>query len=201
MRLKVRRNSDLERKVRGILAEIQGFVALYIIHPEDAKIILKHEAEAEKSAFFGNSPIINIGVREALKRRMVYAIAYRPIFFESYTDELHSSPVVMMVGNEIVGEELSYSRRLTALKCRKDVICIGSSFVVYKSKVRGAKGQPRIVLPARNFPQLKDLCEARDVVSGSPSPSVDQFLKLKMGVETKDINVGTVIVGFSLCGD
>ncbi len=184
-------------QVGRILAEIQGFVAFCRVGSEDTNEILRLESGAEKRVVLGAIPAENEGVKEALKREAVYAVAYRPKFFEGFKDRLHGSSVVMMAGGDVVGEEVTDAWRLRELKGRRDVILVGSSFVLYKDKLRRAKGEAKIVLPARTFPPLEHLKQVRDVVSGSPSPPVDYYLKLKMNVDTEDPEIGTVIIGFN----
>ncbi|MEE9585710.1 MAG: hypothetical protein V3W09_02295 [Nitrososphaerales archaeon] len=192
---------DIDQKVGRILSDIPGFVALYRIGSDDAREILRLESEAEKRAVLGSISAENLGVRESLKRGLVFAVAYRPRFFASFKGRLHGSSVVMTSGGDVVGEEVTDPGRLRKLKGKGGIILIGSSFVLYKDRVRKAGGEAKIVLPGRAFPPLEDLAGARDIISGSPSSPVDQYLKLKMNVDSNDPDIGTVIVGFTLVED
>ena len=188
----------MDSKVGVILAEIPGFVAQLRISVDDAREILRLERAAEKRAVLGAIPAENHGVREALSRGVVYTVAYRPKFFVSFKDRIHDSSVVMTSGGEVVGEEVKDPARLDELKGRSDVILMGSSFILYKDRVRRAAEEAKIILPGRAFPPLKNLTGARDIISGSPSPPADLYLKKRMRVDTEDPDIGTVIVGFSV---
>ena len=181
-----------------ILQKIPGFEKQIKLDTNDKQKILTLEQEAEKKVVLGAIQAENQGVTNALNRQITYAIAYRPILFSTFKDKLDKSSVIMIAGKEIVGEEISDPKKITELKTRKDVMLLGSSFVLYKDKIRKAKGEPKIVLPERIFPPLQQLANTKDNTSGSPSPPVDMFLKSKMNINTNDPDIGTVIVGLNL---
>ncbi len=181
-----------------ILQKIPGFEKQIKLDTNDKQKILTLEQEAEKKVVLGAIQAENQGVTNALNRQITYAIAYRPILFSTFKDKLDKSSVIMIAGKEIVGEEISDPKKITELKTRKDVMLLGSSFVLYKDKIRKAKGEPKIVLPERIFPPLQQLANTKDNTSGSPSPPVDMFLKSKMNIDPDDPDIGTVIVGLNL---
>ncbi len=190
-------NTDLDRKVAKRLEQISGFITLRRLNSEESNKVLRLEADAERRAVLGTIPAENIGVREALKRDAVYAVAYRPEFFARFRERVHGVSVMMISGGETVGEEISSPHRLSELKGRSDVIFVGAGFVLYKERLRTAKEEVKIILPDRPFPPLEDLTGVQDVVSGSPSPPVDYYLKSIMGVNLEDPDIGTVIVGLT----
>ncbi|MCL4436211.1 MAG: hypothetical protein M1503_10530 [Thaumarchaeota archaeon] len=190
-------NAELDSEITKRLEKIQGFIRLRRINLNEATEILRLEADAEKRAVLGTIPAENRGVREALKRPVVYAVAYRPEFFSSFRERTHDISVMMLSGSETVGEEVLNPQRLRELRDRSDVIFVGSGFVIYKERLRRAQENLKIVLPNRPFPPLEDVPGVCDIVSGSPSPPVDHYLKVKMGVNMEDPDIGTVIVGLT----
>ncbi len=191
-------DEQIDQEIKKIFSKIPGFEGSIKLDPSDIQKIQNLEREAEKMVVFGAIQAENQGVNDALNRQISYAIAYRPILFSSFKDKLDKSSVVMMAGKEIVGEEISDPKKVTKLRTRKDVIILGSSFVLYKEKIRKAKGESKIVIPGRTFPPLQQLENTKDNTSGSPSPPVDMFLKSKMNIDTNDPDIGTVIVGLNL---
>jgi len=187
---------EVDRVVEEALRGIPGFVALHRLSQIDIATVLKLEGEAERRALLGAIRAENEGVREALKRGEVFAVAYRPEFFESFKGDIHGSSVVMLSGGIVVGEEVTRGK-LNELKGRRDVILIGSSFALYKDRIHRAGGEAKILLPSRPFPPLKHIRGLKDIASGSPSPPVDQYLKEKMKIDTDDPDIGTVLVGFT----
>lgn len=190
-------DSKFDLEITKRLEKTPGFITLYRINLKETSEILRLEAEAERRAVLGTIPAENRGVREVFKRASVYAIAYRPEFFASFKERSHGISVMMVSGTETVGEEVLNPQRLRELKERSDVIFVGSSFVIYKEQLRRAREEVKIVLPSRPFPPLEDMVGARDIVSGSPSPPVDHYLKARMGVNMEDPDIGTVIVGLN----
>ncbi len=194
-------DAKLVLKITKRLEKTPGFITLHRINPLEISEILSLEAEAERRAVLGTIPAENRGVREAFKRTSVYAVAYRPEFFASFKERTHGISVMMVSGSETVGEEELNPQRLRELKERNDVIFVGSSFVIYKERLRRAREEVKIVLPGRPFPPLEDMTGVRDSVSGSPSPPVDHYLKARMGVNIEDPDIGTVIVGLNPAQD
>lgn len=191
-------NPQIDQEINGILKSIDGFVAFTKLNQKDIKEILELEEKAENLTVFGMVPAKNQGVRNVLKKELVYVVAYYPQFFSNFKDILHSSSVIMVSGKEIVGEDIIDMKKLNDFKKRDDVVIIGSSFVLYTDKIRKSKSEAKIVLPERSFLPFNSLSNAKKIISGSPSPPVDNYLKIKMNVDCADPNIGTVLVGFEL---
>ena len=194
----MKNENKIDQEIYATLRKIPGFEGHIKLDSNAKQKILTLEQEAGKKVVLGAIQAENQGVTNALNRQITYAIAYRPILFSTFKDKLDKSSVLMMSGKEILGEEISDSKKITKLKTRKDVMLLGSSFVLYKDKIRKAKEESKIVLPERTFPPLQQLANTKDNTSGSPSPPVDMFLKSKMNINTDDPDVGTVIVGLNL---
>ncbi len=187
----------IDRDINNILVNIEGFVSFIKIDQKDIQKILNMEQKAENLTALGTILAENQGVRNALSRKVVYAIAYYSIFFSNFKDDITSS-VIMTSGKDILGEEITDLNKLNELKKRNDAVIIGSSFVLYPDKIRRSTAEAKIVLPERSFLPLQSLSYAKNIVSGSPSPPVDNYLKMKMNVNCNDPDIGTVIVGFEL---
>jgi hypothetical protein len=194
-------NTELDTEVEKRLKQIQGFVTLYRISSKEADKILQLETDAERRAVLGAIPAENVGVREALKQAAVYAVAYHPEFFTSFKTQAHNASVIMMSGGEIIGEEVMDPQKLRSLRNNGEAIFVGAGFVIYRERLRRAREEAKIILPAKPFPPLEEISGVDNIVSGSPSPPVDRYLKLKMGVSTSDPDIGTVIIGITTSQD
>ena len=188
----------IDRDINNILVNIEGFVSFIKIDQKDIQKILNMEQKAENLTALGTIPAENQGVRNALSRKIVYVIAYYSIFFSNFKDDIPFSSVIMTSGKDILGEEITDLNKLNELKKRNDTVIIGSSFVLYPDKIRRSTAEAKIVLPERSFLPLQSLSYIKNIVSGSPSPPVDNYLKMKMNVNCNDPDIGTVIVGFEL---
>ncbi|MFC1754607.1 hypothetical protein ACFL96_14620 [Thermoproteota archaeon] len=190
--------AQIDQDIYNILESIEGFVAYIKVDKNDIKQILELEQKAENLTAFGVIPAENQGVRNTLKRQIVFAVAYYSKFFSNFKDNLHNSSVIMTSGKDIVGEEITDMKKINELKNRNDTVIIGSSFVLYPNKIRKSTAEAKIVLPERSFLPLHSLSYAKKIISGSPSPPVDNYLKMKMNVNCNDPDIGTVLVGFKL---
>ncbi|MBM5805890.1 MAG: hypothetical protein FJZ49_07520 [Candidatus Verstraetearchaeota archaeon] len=154
---------------------------------EEVAEVLRLEGEAEKKVMMGLCKGINLGLREALKRRYVFACA---------TDLNLTWPecsyIKLVCDGEVVGEDLYDKATLENLKKKGNVVA--GNLVLYKDKTKALKerrDEMRVHMLPMEIPELT-ICGA---VVGVPSPPTDIYLKTRLEIDTEDNRLGTVVVG------
>ena len=154
---------------------------------EEVAEVLRLEGEAEKKVMMGLCRGINLGLREALKRRHVFACA---------TDLNLTWPecsyIKLVCDGEVVGEDVYDKATLEDLKKKGNVVA--GNLVLYKDKMKAFKERRdgmRVHMLPMEIPELT-VCGA---VVGVPSSPADVYLKTRLGIDTEDNRLGTVVVG------
>ena len=154
---------------------------------EEVAEVLRLEGEAEKKVMMGLCKGINLGLREALKRRHVFACA---------TDLNLTWPecsyMKLVCDGEVVGEDIYDEATLEDLKKKGHMIA--GNLVLYRDKMKVFKekrDEMRVHMLPMEIPELTT-CGA---VVGVPSPPTDIYLKTRIGIDTEDPRLGTVVVG------
>jgi len=191
------RYADIDELTNNHLKGLEGYVNLHRINDRDIHELGTNEQLYENKNGFRRLSAYNLGVRESLKREFKYALAYLKPFFKNYISKIEESSVLFICDDNIIGEDISSTKRLKKLMNNHNSIFIGSSLVFYKDKMRKSKGEVRIIIPCKEFPPLDGFPYASDVISGSPSPFADKYLKTKMGLDAFNPEVGTIILGFN----
>jgi len=186
----------LDVEVFDLLSKIPGFVSMTKVSSGDLDFIVKSESEYESRDLLGFNKVENTGVKETLKSKAIYAVAYYPLFFEASKDIQSTSSVVIVSDGKLIGEEVYDDKKLEDLRKSNNAIFLGNNFVMYKDRMRISRGDANIVLPSKSVPNLHSLQGNYSVVSGSPSSKVDYYLKNKMGI-SENPDIGTVLVGIS----
>jgi hypothetical protein len=157
------------------------------LSPEETAEVLRLEGEAEKKVMMGLCKGMNLGLREALKRKHVFACA---------TDLNLSWPecslIKIVCEGEVIGEDIYNNVKLEDLKKKGNMVA--GNLVIYRDKIkafRERRGGVRVHLLPLEIPELI-LCGA---IVGVPSPPGDIFLKTRLGIDTEDNRLGTVVVG------
>lgn len=186
----------LDVEVFDLLSKIPGFVSMTKVSSGDLNFIIKSESEYENSRLLGFNKVENTGVKETLKSKSIYAVAYYSIFFEASKNMESTSSVVIESDGKLIGEEVYDEEKLEDLRKSNNAIFLGKNFVMYKDRMRISRGDANLILPSKSVPHLHGLQGNYNVVSGSPSSKVDHYLKNKMSV-SDDPDIGTVLVGIS----
>jgi hypothetical protein len=180
-------------KVETTLQGVKGVVGVLSLSCEDLKKILELEQNAERTMQEAVTRISNEGVREVSKRQTVLAIVKTPEFPQTL-----APTVVLVSGGEIVGEEIADSRA-EELKGYPGIIFVGEKFVIYRDRVKRLPAKDALfVFPPVSFPELENLDEIQDVISASPAPLTDVYIKSKGGWDVDDERLGTILIGFNL---
>lgn len=169
------------------LSKIGGIVRVKELTEEEKNEVLRLECESEKGVLMGLCQGINEGLREALKKRKVYACATDMSFVWP-----NSTYIKITCGEELIGEDVNDKERLERLKAEGHLIA--GTLVFYRDKMRlfkDRRDETRVhILPL----EIPDVCGKKAIV-GSPSPPTDLYLKKRMGISTEDKELGTVIIG------
>lgn len=178
-------------KVKGI----RGVHQVFILTGEDKRKVSELERQAEQKVMMGLGLGDNRGIKEALKRNFVIAFV---------TDADYEWPpgpnVVLECRGEVIGEEVSDSKKLEELRKSKDIVSMGN-FVLHKNKISKlspmAKEPPLVAFPPKSCPQVENVPGACNTAWGCPSPPACIYLKRRMGADLEDSRFGTVLVGFN----
>jgi hypothetical protein len=104
-----------------------------------------------------------------------------------------------VVGDVVIGEEVSDQERLESLKRSEGVKVIGKNFVVFSDRVKQTAGQqPTFVFRALAFPEVEGVPGIKDILSASPQGAADLYLKERFGWDAGDPELGTILIGFNL---
>lgn len=167
--------------------KMKGIVKVALLSKEDVDEVERLEREAEGKVLMGLCKGVNLGVREALGRRRVYAC-----ITNSSLRWPKTSLVKIVCEGETIGEDIYDEAELERLKKEGNIVV--GNLVFYREKMRLMKENREkmsvIMLPLR-IPEL----EGRGMVVGSPSPPADLYLKRKLGVPEDDPKMGTIIIG------
>ncbi|MGQ9759775.1 MAG: hypothetical protein ACUVQ5_04290 [Candidatus Methanomethylicaceae archaeon] len=154
---------------------------------EDRAEVERLEREAEEKVLMGLCKGTNMGVREALNKKVVFVCA---------TDLSlrwpKSSLIRIVCDGETIGEDIYDEERLNRLKNEGNIVA--GNLVFYKDKMlllKEKRENIRVLMLPLLIPELESL----GAIIGSPSPPTDLYLKKKLGITDKDPNLGTIIVG------
>jgi len=176
-----------EDSVLETLMSLKGIIKVVLLSEEDRAEIERLEREAEGNVMMGICKGINLGVREALNKKAVYACMTNKSLNWPKT-----SLVKIVCNGDTVGEDIYDDRELEKLKSEGNIIL--GNLVFYKDKMHLMKEKREkvsvIILPLR-IPEL----EKMGMVAGSPSPPADLYLKRKLGGAEENPEIGTIIVG------
>jgi hypothetical protein len=176
-------------EIKARLREIPGVLAVGLLTKKDKKEVIHLEKNAKnRGAAWGTMDFINEGTFEALKREVTWVL----LIDENFRDPPRPWMVMLDEDGELLGEWIK-KEKIAEMKKRDDVIFMGPDFVMYK---KIPKGKPYFLMPSLPFPELDDLPGLENVVSGSPCPPSDEYLKQVLDCEGS--KHGTLLVGFDV---
>jgi hypothetical protein len=180
--------------VEQALRDTQGILDVGWIEANDRQTIRQFEEELQQRGLGGLGKYCNEGVLKVLGSQLVCAVLNNNEFRHA------TEPCLSwVVGDVVIGEEVSDPERLEALKKRPGVKVIGKNFVVFFDKVQETAGkQPTFVFRALAFPEIEGIPRVEDVLSASPHGSADLYLKERFGWEAGKLELGTILIGFNL---
>lgn len=180
------------KDVEAGLRATRGILDIGWVGEDDRAAVRKCEKELQEKGLGGLGAYCNEGVSSVLDRRFICVVLNNNEFRHA------SKPcLAWMVGDVVIGEEISDKKHLESLKASGKVKIISNNFVVYFDRVRAVAGQPPVfVCRALPFPEIEGIPGIRDVLSASPIGSADLYLKNRFGWSTNDPVLGTILIGF-----
>jgi len=188
---------DLEKSkvsVEQALRDTKGILDVGWIDEQDRQTIRQLEEEMQKRGLGGLGKYLNEGVLKVLGSQMVCVVL-------NNNDFRHATEPCLswVVGDVVIGEEVSDQERLESLKRSEGVKVIGKNFVVFADRVKQTAGrQPTFVFRALAFPELEGIPGVEEVISASPHGAADLYLKERFGWDAGKPELGTILIGFNL---
>lgn len=191
---------DVLQEVLDTINPLRGVLNVGVLNDDVRKHIL--EIEMEKTGEI--IPVINAGVHECLNREYTIAIIKNASFRPPPT------ATVQLVDNKghLLGEEIVSSQQKEKYKADEKVQFINPDFVLLKdqkeiekdlktSRLEENPTKQAFVLPPVQFIEVEELENTCDVVSSSPDPLADLYLKEYFKFED-DPKLASILVGFNV---
>lgn len=188
---------DLEKykaSVEQALRDTKGLLDVGWIDEKDRQTIRQFEEELQERGLGGLGKYCNEGVLKVLASQMVCVVL-------NNNDFRHATEPCLswVVGDVVIGEEVSDQERLESLKRSAGVKVIGKNFVIFSDRVKQTAGrQPTFVFRALAFPEVEGIPGVEKVISASPHGAADLYLKERFGWEAGKPELGTILIGFNL---
>jgi hypothetical protein len=190
------------QEVMKILRGIKGVRYVCTLTSEEREEVLRREIENEKMSTRGFIRQYNAGLRCVLERDVVLML----LIDENY--EYPPETVQLICLGEVVGEEIRDKEKLEELKGRKDVLLLGTSFVVYKDKLqdfmkRALSGSLYMLIPPMSVKELEGVAGVCNVTEAMPSSPATIYLLERLrsrGVDVCHRKLGVALVGFDIRG-
>ena len=188
---------DLEKcksSVEQALRDTKGILDVGWLEEQDRQTIRQFEEELQKRGLGGLGKYCNEGVLKVLGSQMVCVVL-------NNNDFRHATEPCLswVVGDVVIGEEVSDQERLESLKRSAGVKVIGKNFVVFSDRVKQTAGQqPTFVFRGLAFPEVAGIPGVKDVLSASPHGAADLYLKERFGWDAGKPELGTILIGFNL---
>jgi hypothetical protein len=193
--------SECERKkieeVLKLLKNCKGVLKIKVLTEEEKREILDVEKKVEEEIVFGMCKSLNKGVREAIQRELTIATVINSSIFE-YP---HHPPMVMVVDNQIVGEQINDQGDIEELKKDPNNLFLWNKFVIYVKKLpkeSTERKKLRMVYLPRKPVQLDCLSFLSKCCFGVPSTKGDSLLKKILNIQSNQTVLGTCLVGFDI---
>ncbi|RAP53436.1 MAG: hypothetical protein BZ138_00890 [Methanosphaera sp. rholeuAM270] len=194
---------EVLQEVLDTINPLRGVQSVGVLNDEVRKHII--EIEMEKSGEL--IPVINYGVHECLSREYTVAIIKTATFRPPPT------PTVQLVDNRgnILGEEIVNNEQKKKHEANENATFVTPDFVLtqdpkelekdLKSEVLEKQGAKQaFVLPPVPFVEVEELEDTCDVVSSSPDPLADLYIKEYFNFED-DAKLASILVGFNVKKD
>lgn len=191
---------EVLQEVIDTINPLRGVLDVGVLTDEVRKNVLKIEMDKAGELI----PVINIGVNECLNRDYTVAIIKNASFRPPPT------ATVQLVDNKgnLLGEEIVSNNQKKKYKEDEQAKFINPDFVLLKDqkdieedlKTENLEKNPTkqaFVLPPVQFIEVEELEDTCDVVSSSPDPLADLYLKEVFNFED-DPKLASILVGFNI---
>lgn len=169
--------------------------------------VRKHILEIEMEKTGELIPVINVGVHECLNREYTVAIIKTATFRPPPT------PTVQLVDNKgnILGEEIVSVEQKKKHEADENATFVAPDFVLTVDPndiqktlttdyLEKNKAKQAFILPPVQFIEVEELEDTCDVVSSSPDPLADLYIKEYFNFED-DAKLASILVGFNVKKD
>ena len=174
-----------------IIKRLKGVLDVQELSKTNKKALLKIESIRKDDII----PVVNEGLNECLKKEFCLVMLK--------TDEFRnpSKPTVLLVTDKgrILGRELISIEDKEKYSDQDNVYFLSNNFIVFKpDKMTRSAGIEKelFLLPTIPFPELNEIEEISDVISGSPSTMGDTYIKNKFSYPDNP-RLATIIVAFN----
>lgn len=184
-------------EVLNLLKGCKGILKTKVLTEEEKKEILDVEKKEEELIVFGMCRSLNKGVREALQREFTIATVIDSSVFE-YPHHPH---MVMVVDDQIVGEQINDPKIIEELKKDPNNLFLWNKFVIYMKKLPKESTERKkllMVYMPRKPSQLDRLSFLSESCFGVPSTKGDSLLKKILNNQSNQTVLGTCLVGFDI---
>ena len=189
-------HKQIVKEVVNAIKNFKGVHQVIVLKEEDKKKVLELEMSVEQKVLMGLGRGDNQGVKISLEREITIAFV---------TDIDYAWPpgpnVILVCNGNVVGYEVSDPKTLEELKKRKDALLMGN-FVMFKDMVskhlHATKEPPFVIFPVKSCPDVEKISKVHEVVQGSPSPPICDYLMRKMKANFKDKQLGIALLGFNI---
>lgn len=191
---------EVLQEVIDTINPLRGVLDVGVLTDEVRKNVLKIEMDKAGELI----PVINMGVNECLNRDYTVAIIKNASFRPPPT------ATVQLVDNKgnLLGEEIVSNNQKKKYKEDEKAKFINPDFVLLKDqkdieedlKTENLEKNPTkqaFVLPPVQFIEVEELEDTCDVVSSSPDPLADLYLKEVFNFED-DPKLASILVGFNI---
>lgn len=196
----VKTGEEVLQEVLDTIEPLRGVLNVGVLNDEVRKNILKIEMEKTGELI----PVINLGVKECLERDFTVAIIKNASFRPPPT------ATVQFVDNKgnLLGEEIVNVDQKKKYENDEKAQFIHPDFVLLKNKdelqndlkqenIQKTATKQAFVLPPVQFIEVEELEDTCDVVSSSPDPLADLYLKEYFNFED-DPKLASILVGFNV---
>lgn len=191
------RHKIVINKVVNVIKNLKGVIDLDILSEEDKNKLL----ELESSRGFDLIPVVNEGAKACLTAEYCISLLKNKEFRPP------PKPTILLVTDKgrVLGQELVSPDDIIKFKNKKDVFFISDDFVVFLNNLpdhsshvnKRIKEKEMFLLPPVPFPELEEIDEIYNIVSGSPSALGDMYIRKKYGYPD-DPKLATILVGFAI---
>jgi hypothetical protein len=174
-------------RTEQVLTSLKGVIKAQRLDAPQREAALNLEHEAEEKVLMGLCKGVNVGLREALSKKNVFACL---------TDDTlvwpQCSYIKLYCGEELIGKDIYDEAELKRRKEKGDIVA--GNLVFYKDKMGKLKEKPSEMRVHMMPMEITELCACGAVVA-SPSPPADNYLKGLLGADLSDKRLGTIVVG------
>jgi len=180
-------------QIEAVLKSTKGILDLKWLDHEIRTKVSEIENNAYKNGLSGFGGYYNEGIKDVLSRKHICVVLNNNEFRHATEPSLF-----WVAGDIVIGEEVTDETRLQSLKEKNTVKILRKKFVLHLDRMKSARGHPPIfVVRGLPFHEIEGATGIRDVLSASPAGSVDIYLKERFGWNTKDRDLGTILIGFN----